>query len=114
MSTFERIDSIARDESRLDGERGRRAGAALPKRWPQAIATAACTGIVIVAPGSIAPAVRVTLVLLGTWGAIDLSRREARRPGDPRPIAWTIAGLFALAVGITPKFGTDIWAYTMI
>ena len=85
-----------------------------PRRWPEAIATAICTGIVIVAPKSIAPAIKVPLILLATLGAIDLSRREARDPGDPRPIAWTIAGLFTLAVSRTPKFATDIWSFTMV
>lgn len=84
------------------------------RRWLQAIATAACSGVVIVAPKSIAPAIKVPLVLLGTLGAIDLSRREARDPGDPRPIAWTIVGLFTLAVARAPKFATDIWSFTMV
>lgn len=87
---------------------------ARPRRWLQAIATAACTGIVIIVPKSVSPGIRVPLILLGTLSAIDLSRREARDPGDPRPIVWTIGGLFALAVATTPKFATDIWSYTMI
>jgi hypothetical protein len=85
-----------------------------PRRWAQAIATAACTGAVIVAPKSIDPAIKVPLILLGTILAIDLSRREARDPGDPRPIVGAISGLFALAVVITPKFATDIWSFTIV
>ena len=82
-------------------------------RWPEALATAACTGFVIVAPKSLTPAIRVAFVLMATAGAIDLSRREARDPGSPLPIACAIAALFGLAVATPPKFATDIWSYTL-
>ena len=74
-----------------------------PRRWPQAIAAAACTAVVIIAPKSIAPAVKVTLILLATVVSIELSRREARDPGDPRPIALTVGALFTLAVADHPE-----------
>lgn len=67
----------------------------------------------IIAPKSISPAVKVTFILLATFSAIDLSRREARNPGDPLPIVSAISALYTLAVVTTPKFATDIWSYTM-
>ena len=60
------------------------------------------------------PAVVVTLIVLAALGSIELARREAREPGDPRPIACTIAALFAVAVIRPPRFATDIWSYTMV
>ena len=65
-------------------------------------------------PKSAPPAVVVTLILLATVGSVELSRREARDPGDPRPIAWTIGALFTVAVIRPPRFATDIWSYTMV
>ena len=85
-----------------------------PRRWPQALAAAACTAVVIIEPKSIDPAVKVTFILLATLLSIDLSRREARNPSDPLPIAVTIGALFTLAVVTIPKFATDIWSYTMV
>src|ERR1700690_1496815 len=59
-------------ERRAERERARRG------RWPEALATAACIGFVIVAPKSLTPAIRVAFVLMATAGAIDLSRPEGR------------------------------------
>lgn len=85
-----------------------------PRRWFLAVATAACTGIVLVSTRTATPAIMVTLILVATVGSIELSRREANRPGDPRPIAWTITGLYALAVAVPTRFPTDIWSFTMV
>ena len=85
-----------------------------PRRWFLAIATAACTGIVLVSTRTAGPAIMVALILLATVGSIELSRREANAPGDPRPIAWTISGLYALAVAMPTRFPTDIWSFTMV
>jgi hypothetical protein len=90
------------------------AAAVRPRRWPLAIATAACTAAVLVSDKTAPPAIVVTLILLGALGSIELSRREARQPGGLRPIAWTIAALYTLAVVRPPRFATDIWSYTMV
>jgi len=88
--------------------------AAAPRRWLLAIATAGCTAAVLMTPKSAPPAVVVTLILLATAGSVELSRREARDPGDTRPVAWTIGALFTVAVIRPPRFATDIWSYTMV
>jgi hypothetical protein len=85
-----------------------------PRRWFLAIATAACTAAVLVSTRTAPPAITVGLILLATVGSIELSRREAKRPGDPRPVAWTIAGLYAVAVSLPTRFPTDIWSFTMV
>ncbi len=87
---------------------------ARPRRWTLAVATAGCTGLVLISHKSAPPAIVVALILLAGLGSVDLSRREARDPGDPRPIAWTIGGLYGLAVIRPPRFATDIWSYTMV
>jgi hypothetical protein len=89
-----------------------RAGA--PRRWLLAIATAGCTAAVLMTSKSAPPAVVVALILLATVGSVELSRREARDPGDTRPVAWTIGALFTVAVIRPPRFATDIWSYTMV
>jgi len=86
----------------------------LPRRWPLAIATAGCTAAVLLTRKSAPPAVVVGLILLATLGSVELSRREARQPGDPRPVTAAIAALFAIAVIRPPRFATDIWSYTMV
>jgi hypothetical protein len=88
--------------------------AAAPRRWLLAIATAGCTAAVLMTPKTAPPAVVVTLILLATAGSVELSRREAREPGDTRPVAWTIGALFTVAVIRPPRFATDIWSYTMV
>jgi len=85
-----------------------------PSRWGLALASAGCTGAVLISHKSAPPAVVVTLILLAAAASIELARREARRPGDVRPIAWTIAGLYLLAVTRPPRFATDIWSYTLV
>ena len=85
-----------------------------PRRWPLAAATAACTAAVLLTHKSASPAVVVTLILLATLGSVELSRRESREPGDPRPIVAAIAVLYAVAISRPPRFATDIWSYTMV
>ena len=85
-----------------------------PRRWVLAIATAGCTGAVLLTAKRAHPAIVVALVLLGALGSIELARREARKPGSLRPIAWSIAALYSLAVIRPPRFATDIWSYTMV
>jgi alpha-1,6-mannosyltransferase len=87
---------------------------ARPQRWSLAIAAAACTAAVILSHETATPAAVVALTLLGTLLSIELSRRESHAPGDPRPIAWTITGLYVLAVTWRPRFGSDIWSYAMV
>jgi hypothetical protein len=86
----------------------------VPARWNRALAAAACTGAVLVMPADFAPLVRCALLIAGAAIAFDLARVEARRPGDPRPIVWSIAGLLTLAVLMPMRFGTDVWSYTMV
>ena len=90
------------------------ARAVRPRRWLLALVSAFCTGAVLISHKSAPPAIVVALILLAAAGSIELARREARRPGDVRPIAWTITGLYALAVTRPPRFATDIWSYTMV
>jgi hypothetical protein len=85
-----------------------------PRRWPLAIAAAAGTGAVLLTHKSAPPAVTIALILFSTFASVELSRREAREPGDPRPIVATIVGLFALAVVRPPRFATDMWSYAMV
>jgi hypothetical protein len=85
-----------------------------PARWNRALASAACTGVVLILPMTFAPLVRAALLIAGAALAFDLARVEARSPGDPRPIVWSIAGLLALAVVMPMRFGTDVWSYTMV
>ena len=85
-----------------------------PGRWVLAIATAACTGAVLLTKKSAPPAIVVTLILLAALGSIELARREARNPGGLRPIAWSITALYSLAVIRPPRFATDIWSYAMV
>jgi hypothetical protein len=85
-----------------------------PRRWLLAFATAACTGAVLLTAKSAPPAIVVTLILLGALGSIELARREARNPGGLRPITWSIAALYSLAVIRPPRFATDIWSYAMV
>jgi hypothetical protein len=69
---------------------------------------------VLISHKSAPPAIVVALILLAAATSIELARREARSPGRLRPIAWTIAGLYALAIVRPPRFATDIWSYTMV
>lgn len=85
-----------------------------PSRWFLAIASAACTGVVLLTHKSATTAIVVALVLLGALGSIELSRREAHTPGSPWPITSSIAALYALAVTRPTRFATDIWSYTMV
>jgi hypothetical protein len=90
------------------------ASTVLPGRWLLALATAACTGTVLLTRKSAPPAIVVTLILLAALGSIELARREARRPGSIRPIAAAITALYSLAVIRPPRFATDIWSYAMV
>src|SRR5262249_52418198 len=85
-----------------------------PPRWGLALTSAACTGAVLISHKTAPPAIVVTLILLAAAASIELARREAQRPGDVRSIAWTITGLYLLAVTRPPRFATDIWSYTMV
>ena len=85
-----------------------------PRRWPQAIAAAGCTAVVIIAPKSIA-AMKVTFTSCSPRSCRSTCRGgSSERSGDPRPIVFTVGALFTLAVVTIPKFATDIWSYTMV
>ena len=88
--------------------------AVVPARWNRALASATCTGVVLILPRDFAPLLRCALLIAGAALAFDLARVEAKRPGDPRPIVWSIAGLLVLAVLMPMRFGTDVWSYTMV
>lgn len=65
-------------------------------------------------PKDAAVGLRTVTLIAAALLVLDLTRREARDPGDPRPIVWSITGLLALAVAMPMRYGTDVWSYSMI